>query len=136
MKSLKRQAGRIRIFKSIFWLGSIFLVGMLSYKYLYPVLFEAYTGVTNAPLTYESSQKLSSSSEFESLARELTHEARYQEALAATAGEENEFARKLKIQMLMNTPSFRAKTALPAYRLFPPCRGKPVRRTQDLPAVP
>ncbi|MDJ0806053.1 MAG: nitrite reductase [Gammaproteobacteria bacterium] len=109
MKTLKRQAGRIRIFKTLFVLAGIFLVGSLGYKYLYPVIFEAYTGVVNAPLTYESSQKLTTT-EFEALARELTHDARYKEAVAVSADEENEFARKLKIQMLMNTPSFRAKT--------------------------
>ena len=109
MKSMAHQAGRIRIFKSLFILTGIFLVGMFGYKYLYPMFFEAYTGVVNAPLTYDSSRKISSS-EFETLARELTYDARYQEAVAISAVEENEFARKLKIQMLMNTPSFRAKT--------------------------
>ena len=109
MKSIKRQAGRIRIGKTIFWLGVVGLAISMSYEYLYSTFFEAYTGVTNAPLTYENSEKLSSS-EFETLAKELTHQARYEAALEVTKKEENEFTRKLRVDILMNTPSFREKT--------------------------
>ncbi|MGD8589700.1 MAG: nitrite reductase, partial [Chromatiales bacterium] len=109
MKSIKRQAGRFRIGKTIFWLGVVGLAISMSWEYLYETFFEAYTGVTNAPLTYESSRKLSSS-EFEALAKELTHQARYEAALEVTKNEENDFTRKLRVDILMNTPSFREKT--------------------------
>jgi hypothetical protein len=109
MKSIKRQAGRFRIGKTIFWLGVVGLAISMSWEYLYETFFEAYTGVTNAPLTYESSKKLSSS-EFEALAKELTHQARYEAALEVTKNEENDFTRKLRVDILMNTPSFREKT--------------------------
>lgn len=109
MNRLGHVAGRIRLFRTLFLLVGLGFVAMLGYKYLYPLFFEAYTGVTNAPLTYDSSRKLSSQ-EFESLARELTYNARYQKALAVTEKEENEFTRRLRIEILMNTPSFRKGT--------------------------
>jgi hypothetical protein len=78
-------------------------------KILYPVLFESYTGVTNVELSYDSSQKVSDT-EFETLAQELTYQARYQKAAAIVTDFENDFTRQLKIDMLMNTPSFRRQT--------------------------
>lgn len=82
---------------------------VLFYKLLYPVLFESYTGVVNAELSYDSSKKLSDS-EFEALVHELTYQARYEKAAEITADEENDFTRQLKINMLMNTPSFLRQT--------------------------
>jgi len=87
------------------------------YKFLYPVLFESYTGVVNVELSYDSSQKLSDT-EFEALVRELTYQARYEKAAKIVADEENDFSRQLKINMLMNTPSFLRQTAFKHIKYF------------------
>lgn len=82
-----------------------------------PTLFEAYTGVSNPKLTYDSSQTLSAR-EFEKLAADLTHEARKTMA-EARAGEEDEpFAKRLKLNMLMNTRSLVQKNAYPHIEHF------------------
>jgi hypothetical protein len=80
------------------------LLVLLLYKLLYPVVFDAYTGVRNAPLSYPSSQKLSDA-EFDQLALELTEDARYRRAAAVVEEDQDGFARELKIEMLMNTRS-------------------------------
>ena len=77
----------------------------LAYRFLYPVFFDAYVGKTNAPLTYESSQRLSDD-EFEALAQSLSEEARRVKAESVVAEEQDPFARQVKIEMLMNTESF------------------------------
>lgn len=83
---------------------AVLLVPALLYKLVYPVVFDAYTGVRNAPLTYPSSLKLSDA-EFDQLALELTEEARYGQAAAVVEEDQDGFARELKIEMLMNTRS-------------------------------
>lgn len=79
-------------------------LGLLVSQVLYPWLFESYTGVTNAPLEYANSQELSDL-EFERLARELSEEARLARAEAVVDPEQPPFARQVKIEMLMETPS-------------------------------
>jgi hypothetical protein len=86
-------------------LGGILLAVMLAYKFLYPVFFDAYVGKTNAPLSFDSSRELNER-EFEALARELSEQARHDKAAAVVSEEQDPFARKVKIEMLMNTPSF------------------------------
>jgi len=81
------------------------LAGTLFYRLLYPVLFEAYVGKTNAPLTYANSQLLSER-EFEALARELSATARRAAATAIVSADQDPFARQVKIEALMNTASF------------------------------
>ncbi|MCP4696096.1 MAG: nitrite reductase [Gammaproteobacteria bacterium] len=89
---------------------TMYLLGLLAIlfvltKWLYPAAFEWYTGVENRPLAYESSRRLSET-EFERLADALTYEFRRARAEAITAEEEEVFARRLKIDRLMNTRSF------------------------------
>lgn len=88
---------------------ALLILLVFSYKVLYPVFFEYYTGVVNVELTYDSSQKLTEA-EFEALVQELTYQARYERAVKITAPEENDFTHQLKINRLMNTPSFLRKT--------------------------
>ncbi|MBK1644195.1 nitrite reductase [Thiocapsa imhoffii] len=75
------------------------------YKFVYPVVFDAYIGKSNAPLTYESSQPLTPA-QFDALAEELSQEARRTAAEAIVSETDNAFARLVKVEMLMNTPSF------------------------------
>lgn len=77
---------------------------VLGYRWLYPLLFEAYVGKTNAPLTFSNQQTLSEL-EFERVAQELSHQARYEQAAAIVDPDQDPAARQVKIQMLMNTPS-------------------------------
>ncbi|WPL14096.1 MULTISPECIES: cytochrome c3 family protein [Thiorhodovibrio] len=86
-------------------IGGLLLAVILAYKFLYPLFFDAYVGKTNAPLSYSSSQELTDL-EFEVLARELSEEARYDKAAAVVREDQDPLARKVKIEMLMNTPSF------------------------------
>jgi hypothetical protein len=82
----------------------VILVGFLFMQFLYNPIFESYTGVTNAKLTYESSEKLSDS-EFEALASELTYDYRKRNA-EERVNEDNEFTGEIKKNILMNTKSF------------------------------
>ena len=84
-------------------IGLVTLIAL--YKLVYPVVFDAYVGKSNAPLSYASSQMVSDE-EYEALAQSLTQAARYQAAAAIVGQDDNAFARKVKIEMLMSTPSF------------------------------
>ncbi|GIX07493.1 MAG: hypothetical protein KatS3mg115_1896 [Candidatus Poribacteria bacterium] len=95
-----------RIGKAAVVLLLILLGGLLLYRVAYPRFFEAYTGVVNAELTYDSSVRLTEA-EFEALAEELTREARLRRAEAVTADVQDPFTRELRIKILMSTPSFR-----------------------------
>ncbi|MAT39428.1 MAG: nitrite reductase [Ectothiorhodospiraceae bacterium] len=86
------------------------LAGWLFMAFIYNPFFEVYTGVENAPLTYESSKPLSDS-EFEALALELTRQRRLEEAGAIVGEEHGEFTSEVRKDMLMKTRSFRAKTS-------------------------
>jgi len=87
----------------------LLILMMLFYKFLYPVVFESYTGVVNVELSYENSDKLSDT-EFEALAYELTYQTCCEKADEIMAAEENDFSRQIRMNMLMNTPSFLRQT--------------------------
>jgi len=72
----------------------------------YNAVFESYTGVVNAELTYDSSKPLSDS-EFEALAGALTKERQMREASLIVGEGHGEFTTKVREEMLMNTRSFR-----------------------------
>ncbi|WP_295388743.1 multiheme c-type cytochrome [uncultured Thiodictyon sp.] len=82
----------------------VLIVLVLAYQFLYPPLFDAYVGKSNALLTYANSQTLSER-EFEALARDLSRQARYTKAAASVGADQAPLARQVKIEMLMNTPS-------------------------------
>ncbi|MBB1126137.1 multiheme c-type cytochrome [Thiospirillum jenense] len=86
-------------------ISGILLIVFIAYRLFYPPLFDAYVGKTNAPLTYANSQTVTPQA-FELLARDLSHQARYQKAAAIVATDQDPFARQVKIEMLMNTASF------------------------------
>ncbi len=94
----------------------IFLFGFLFMQFLYNPIFEAYTGVTNAKLTYDSSVKLSDS-EFEQLASELTYEYRKSKA-DKKIDEENEFSSNIKKSIIMNTKSFQDDNSFDHIKYF------------------
>ncbi len=96
---LKKWYGKITAV--IAGLALILLIGMMAM----PSFFEWYTGVKNAPLTYGSSKKLTDE-QFEETAKKITYNERLEKAEEITKGENNDFTRSVKIQMLMNTPSF------------------------------
>jgi hypothetical protein len=96
---------------------AVFAVGYLLYKVVYPVVFDAYTGVANAPLTYPNRETLSDA-EFEQLALELTEDARRVRAEAIVALDQDDFARELKVEMLMHTPSFMEDTHFSHIKYF------------------
>ena len=89
------------------WLIIIVSLGLVvvTFRWFYPTLLASYIGVVNAPLTYANSDMLSERA-FENLAKALTYEYRLQRAMAQTEDEEVPFAKRLKINMLMNTRSF------------------------------
>lgn len=80
------------------------LLGFLFMQFLYNPIFEFYTGVENAKLTYDSEKKLTDQ-EFESLADSLTYELRLEKA-RLNVNDSNDYSRELKVKMLMNTGSF------------------------------
>lgn len=82
----------------------ILLGAVILYKLVYPLVFDAYIGRTNGHLTYASSQSVTAD-EFEALAAELTHEARFAAAAAIVGGDPEGFERQVKIEMLMHLPS-------------------------------
>jgi hypothetical protein len=86
----------------------LFFVLVLSDK-IYSSFFEAYTGVTNARLTFDTSQKLTVD-EFEKLGKELIHKERMATAEKILAKETNEFTKEVKLKMLLNTRSFQEAT--------------------------
>jgi hypothetical protein len=80
----------------------------VGYKLVYPAFFDAYTGVENARLTYDT--ETLTQAEFDQLALELTAAERRQRAEARVRTDQDRFAREVKIDMLMNTPSFIAES--------------------------
>ncbi len=95
----------------------VLLILFFAYKIFYPIMFEAYTGVENATLTFENSKKLSDT-EFEALAKEITYTERYSKAQKITSDEKNAFTKNTKIDMLMNTSSFMHDTDLKHIKYF------------------
>ncbi len=85
-------------------IGLVVLVGVFFYRTLYPRLFESYVGKINAPLTYDSS-RLVSENEFEAIAQALSEQARRRRAEAIVSDEQDPFASRIKIEILMNIES-------------------------------
>ncbi len=98
-------------------LFGVLLVLYLLYKLVYPLVFDAYTGVTNAPLSYPNSETLSDAA-FEQLALELTEDTRRTRAEATVAQDQDAFARELKVEMLMRTASFMEDTEYSHIKYF------------------
>lgn len=78
-------------------------------QFFYEPLFEWYTGVKNGELTFDSSIRISDQ-EFEKLAKDLTYKDRLRRAEEVTKDEKDNYSRKVRIEILMNTPSFLSKT--------------------------
>lgn len=95
---------------------AIGVFALLFMTFLYNPIFEAYTGVTNAPLTFDTSVELTDS-EFEALAEDLTKELRLQRANLAI-GEEDEFSRSVRINSLMQTRSYKQKNEFSHIKYF------------------
>ena len=114
--ALKKSAGRKTGWTGLVVLGLLVLGGAF-WTWGYPAAFEAYTGVVNAPLTYETSKPLSER-EFEAAARTVTGQARLARAQAATAEEKDAFARRVKADMLLKTRSFLRESDFPHIKYF------------------
>lgn len=95
---------------------AVILVPAVLYKVVYPLFFDAYTGVKNAPLTYDT-HKLSDA-EFEQLALELTEKTRRERAEAVVREDQDDFAREVKMDILMSTPSFIREAGYPHIEYF------------------
>jgi hypothetical protein len=96
---------------------AVLAAGYLLYKLVYPIVFDAYTGVTNAPLTYPNSDTLSDA-EIDQLALELSAASRRERAEAIVVQDQDPFARELKVEMLMQTPSFMEDTEYSHIKYF------------------
>ncbi|MBK1719595.1 multiheme c-type cytochrome [Thiocystis violacea] len=86
-------------------LAILLLVLAIGYKVVYPWAFQLYVGESSAILTYPNSQPLTDA-EFETLSRELSEQARRERAAEIVGVDQADFAREVKIEMLMGTPSF------------------------------
>lgn len=85
---------------------------------LYPPIFEAYTGVVNAPLTYDSSVRLTNT-EFEALASRLMFEAARLRAHEGDSAEaDRQLVRDMKTEILLRTRSFQRSTGYRHVELF------------------
>jgi cytochrome c554/c'-like protein len=94
-----------KIFIRLF-LPIIIILGILwMFKLAYEPMFESYTGLKNGPLSYDSSKKISDN-EFEALVKEVSYDESYKKAMEITANEKNDFTRKMRVDILMNTNSF------------------------------
>jgi hypothetical protein len=102
---MKHSAPKSKIRRRILFLLSVAAVLYLLYALVYPLVFDRYTGVTNARLDYDTSMELSAA-EFEQLALELTEHGRRERAAATVNSDQDGFAREVKIEMLMNTRSY------------------------------
>ncbi|MBI3945981.1 MAG: nitrite reductase [Armatimonadetes bacterium] len=84
---------------------------------LMPRGLEWYTGVRNAPLTYDTVRRLTPA-EFEALARDLGRTAHRSRIMARVAGEGDPLLRQEKARLLMFTASARPDTAYPHIDYF------------------
>ncbi len=109
MKAKLLQFMKTKIGKTTTILAGLILIIFIFSQFLYEPFFEWYTGVKNGKLTFDSSVKLTDE-QFDKLAKELTYQDRLKRAEELTKNEKNEFSRKVKIEMLMNTASFQSKT--------------------------
>lgn len=85
--------------------------------FLYPPLFEWYTGVENAELTYDTSVRLSDK-EFHETINNILYDEKMERALELTADVEDEYSRNQKIQMIINTPSFQNQSKFKHIKYF------------------
>jgi hypothetical protein len=92
----------LRLLIVIIAVGLLILLAL--YKFVYPIVFDAYVGKSNAPLTYASSEPITDDA-LEAMAVELSLAARREAAEAVVGPDSNAFARLIKVEMLMNTPS-------------------------------
>jgi len=97
-----------RLARQLIYLGLAVLMLVLLYKVIYPMLFDAYVGETNAKLEFSTSKELTET-QFEALARELTADARRAKAESIVT-EQDPFPREVKVEMLMSTDSFMRDT--------------------------
>ncbi len=97
-------------------IGILILIYILI-NVLYEPIFEAYTGLQNGKLTYDSSKKLTDA-EFDAVAREIVRAERLKTAEEITKDVKNEFTRKIRINMLINTPSFMNNTKYKHIKYF------------------
>ena len=97
--------------------GGLILALVFLYKVVYPWLFDSYVGQTNGELTYANSVELTDA-QFDALARELTEQSRYRRAASTVERGQDRFARRVKIEMLMSTPSFLRESGYPHIKYF------------------
>jgi len=99
-KSKSKWSGKLK------WIIPIFILFLIAFVIInYHFLFEWYTGVTNAKLTYASSVELTDQ-QFEETAKEIIQNEKLNLAKKLTKNEKNKARREKKITELMHTPSF------------------------------
>jgi hypothetical protein len=87
------------------------------FRWVYPWAIAKYSGVVNAPLTFNNSIALSER-EFEKLALDLTKNHRQERADKITADEDIPFAKRLRQQRVMNLRSVKANAPFPHIDYF------------------
>ncbi len=117
MKKISLKFLKTKLGKLIVTIAAVMLFGWLFMAFLYNPFFEWYTGVKNATLAYDSSKKITVD-EFNKIAKELTHQDRLKRAEEVTSKEADNFSRKVKIEMLMNTASFQQQTNFKHIKYF------------------
>ncbi|MCF8259405.1 MAG: hypothetical protein K9J12_01410 [Melioribacteraceae bacterium] len=91
--------------KVVYTLIGLAVFGWIFMQFIYPPMFEWYTGVENAELTYESSVEVSDA-EFQRLKIDLVKEEKIAEAEKLTWDVTDPAVKQEKINLLVNTPSF------------------------------
>lgn len=99
------------------WLAVGGLTVWVGKTWLYPLFFENYTGVVNAPLTYDSSKALSAK-EQKDVSEELTLAFRKKKAEAAIPEEGNSFIERLRRERVMDLKSVRDLGPYPHVKYF------------------
>ncbi|KOR30263.1 nitrite reductase [Achromatium sp. WMS2] len=88
----------------LLWLAIVIAFLSILIQWVYPMVFESYTGVVNGHLSYANSQSVTAE-EFEAIASELTLDYRHQQATGRAVQESNPFAKQVKTNLLENVRS-------------------------------
>ncbi|MBF0422450.1 MAG: nitrite reductase [Magnetococcales bacterium] len=103
--------------KFLIGLVTLAVVAWLAKAWFYPLFFEEYTGVVNAPLTYASSKALTDR-EINNLADDLTQSYRAKRAREMVPDEGNTFIERIRRERAMELKSVRDGSPYPHIKYF------------------
>ncbi|MCF8305650.1 MAG: hypothetical protein K9I71_04570 [Ignavibacteriales bacterium] len=103
--------------KVLLYIFGVVAIIVIALQFFYEDGIEWYTGVINEDLTYDTSVELTEG-EFRNLVNDIIYNEKKDEAKRVTAGVGDELIRQERIQILLNTPSFRKETKFQHIKYF------------------